>query len=743
MIHCKPISRIYYNAGNGYTVASYMTDDELPCQVVRQNQGILGSFIAVGIELPVNEGLELEIDGDWKNNKKYGLQYEVSYYHVVIPETEEGIKAYLSSDLIKGIGPVTADRIVERFGQQTFYILNNTPEKLLGIPGISETRLEEILDGYHKSSSLRELMVYLGPMGVTPKKLAKIQEHFGRAALSIVKEDPFRLCEIKGFGFATVDPIAVKSKGFRSDNPLRIKAAIAYVLLKAQEEGHLYLTSEEVVVNTSKLLNHNLEAEEVTIRAIKDAGNEMIHKDHQLVGNAGGIYTKQSFDAEMGTAAVIVRLLQQQKMHMKVAHLLERVQKEESIILNIEQKEAICMVFSHPFSIITGGPGCGKTTIIRFIIRIQEILDKEAMILLCAPTGRARRRMYESTGYPAVTIQKAVGMTGQEGEEEWNIPAQLPDDLIIADECSMIDMFLANSFFGSIKLGTRVVLLGDKDQLESVGPGNVFKEMIESGVIPVTVLTECFRQEEDSTIINNARKVNDNRTDLIYDQSFRFYPAKSPEDAANIIKEIYEEKWLMLGKDVDAVQVLSPLRKDTAVGANALNEVLREVVNPKKRGVQETKNGQSLFREGDKVMQTKNNDEVANGDMGEVLNIYRDRDNNNTIIRVDFKDERVVEYSDDEYWPLTHAYATSIHKAQGSDYPIVIIPMLSCFKRMLRRNIMYTGITRAIKEVIIVGSKTAIAQAIHNNKTAKRNTKFGLRLRLLWKEMQQESRKSA
>ena len=363
-------------------------------------------------------------------------------------------------------------------------------------------------------------MVYLGPMGVTPKRLAKIHEHFGNAALSIVKEDPFRLCEIKGFGFISVDPIAVKSKGFRLDTPLRIKAAIAHVLQKAQEDGHLYLTSEEIVVNASRLLNHGLDTEEVTARAIKDAGNEMINKDHQLVGNAGGIYTKRSFDAEMGAAAVIARLLLQQKMHVKVVHLLDRVQKEERIILNKRQKEAICMVFAHPFSIITGGSGCGKTTIIRFIIRIQEILDKEAMILLCAPTGRARRRMYESTGYPAVTIQKAVGMTGQEGEEAWNMPEQLPDDLVIADECSMIDMFLANIFFGSIKLGTRVVLLGDKNQLESAGPGNVFREMIESGVIPVTVLTECFRQEEDGTIINNARKVNDNRTDLVYDHTF-------------------------------------------------------------------------------------------------------------------------------------------------------------------------------------------------------------------------------
>ena len=321
------------------------------------------------------------------------------------------------------------------------------------------------------------------------------------------------------------------------------------------------------------------------------------------------------------------------------------------------------------------------------------------------------------------------------------MPEKLPDDLIIADEFSMVDMYLADRFFASVKKGARLVMVGDKDQLESVGPGNVFKEMIESKVIPVTVLDAGYRQEENGTISNNADKINHNRIDLDYDENFRFYPAKDPEDAARIIKQLYEQKWKASGKDVDYAQVLSPLRKDTAAGSNALNEVLREVVNPKRRGRQEARNGMTLFREGDKVMQTKNNDEVANGDMGGIVNIYKDK--NVGKIRVDFGDERIVEYEEDDYWPLTHAYAISIHKSQGSDYPVVIMPMLSCFKRMLRRNILYTGVTRAVKEVLIVGSKAAIAQAIHNNKTAKRNTKFAMRLKLLMEYMQQEERRSA
>lgn len=741
MIHCKPVRRVFYDSSNGYTIASYITKEELPQQVVRQNKDTEGSFTAVGIELPVSKKLELELDGDWiiTNN---GLRFEVSCYYVNVPETKEGIEAYLSSDLVKGIGPVTAGRIVDRFGKSTFYVMNNTPEKLLDIPGISETRLEEILDGYHKSISIRELMVYMAPLGVTPRKLMKIQEHFGDAALKIVKENPYRLCEINGMGFLTVDPIAVRAQNFKPENPLRIKAAIAYVLQRAAEDdGHLYLTSEEVVDKASQLLNHRVSKETVKRNSIKDAGNDMIRKDHLLIGNAGGIYTKHNFEAEMGAAAALIKLILQKDMYIKVDHLLTRVQNEIGIVLNKEQKEAVCNAFASPVSIITGGPGRGKTTIIQVIIHIQEILDKEALILLCAPTGRARRKMYESTHYPAITIQKGVGMTGQNEDGEWSMPESMPDDLIIADEMSMVDMYLAYRFFNSIKDGARLVLVGDINQLESVGPGNVFKEMIESGVIPVTELMTCFRQEEDGTIAGNADKINSNRTDLIYDETFQFLPANNPEDAASIIKKIYEQKWRSYGKNTDSVQVLSPLRKETAAGSDALNELLREVVNPKRRGKQEALNGKTLFREGDKVMQTQNNDEVSNGDMGSVINILKEDDVEK--IRVDFGDGRIVEYADDRFWPLAHAYAISIHKSQGSAYPIVIIPMLKSFNRMLRRNILYTAVTRAGKEVILVGNKTAIAQAIHNNKTSKRNTNFGLRLRKLMYEALKENKKSA
>ena len=306
MIQCKFVNRTYYNPANGYTVAAYHTREELPMEVARQNREHPGTFQAYGIELPTGENLEVELEGAWKKGK-YGFQLDVSCFHVNIPETEAGIEAYLSSDMIKGIGPVTARRIVGKFGKRALYVLAHTPEKLLDIPGISEAKLEEIIEGYQRSTKLRELMVYLAPFGVTTNKLEKIQEHFGESAYHIIRENPFRLCEIRGFGFLTVDPIAMKAKNFRPDNPLRIKAAISHVLKKAEEEGHLFLTSEEIVEQAGDLLNNNKKNPRIPDSAVKDAGNDMIRKDKTLVGNEGGIYSKDGFDAEMGVAGDLIR----------------------------------------------------------------------------------------------------------------------------------------------------------------------------------------------------------------------------------------------------------------------------------------------------------------------------------------------------------------------------------------------------------------------------------------------------
>lgn len=516
------------------------------------------------------------------------------------------------------------------------------------------------------------------------------------------------------------------------------KAAILHIMSEAEGEGHLYLKREDIIERVEKLLNHNKDVSPVSERAIRDTGNDMIHTDGSLVCHDGGFYTRKSFQAELGAAAALVRLHMQTGMAVNVDRILRKIQKEQDIILNAKQQVAVKNVFENPVSIITGGPGRGKTTVIRFIIAVQEALDKNAVILLCAPTGIARRRMRECTEYPAMTIHKSIGLTGEAGEEEWKNEQPIPDDLIIADEFSMVDMYLADKLFASIKSGARLVLVGDKDQIESVGPGKVFQEIIDSGVFPVTVLDECFRQEGNSTISQNAIKINKNQLDLVFDDTFQFIPASTPEEASQKIQKIYRKEVLQRNGSLEEVQVMSPLRKDTEAGTDALNLVLRDIANPKRFGYPEITNGRNTYREGDRVMQTKNNDEVANGDIGEVIGIFRK--DQKMVMRVDFGDGRVMEYQEEDYWPLTLAYAITVHKAQGSEYPMAILPMLPCFRWMLRRNIFYTAVTRARERFIIVGSKRAIAQAIRTDYISRRNTMFGYRIRKIYEAILEQEK---
>lgn len=735
MLECRYSSSIYYNQENGYTVAVYETENEIP-----EGKNGIGKqqFIAVGCELPQNEGLDISLKGQWKKSEKYGKQYHVSSFQIQMPTTEEGVKAYLSSGLIKGIGPVIAERIVERFGKNTFYVFEECPERLLEIPGITQKKLENILDGYYQSENIRQLSLFLSSAGVTPKKIEKIQEHFGHKAVSIIKKDPFRLCEMEGFGFKTVDPIARKVKYFQADNPLRIKAAILYVLKEAEGEGHLYLEVPEILRKTKPLLFRGDKKGNVTERKIRDAGNSLIKDDKELVCSYTKIYSKKNYEAEQKAVLQLAEFSRYPLKQYEVEKWISSLETKERIKLAERQREGIEMVFQNPVSIITGGPGSGKTTLLRFIVMIQEKLNMDSMILLAAPTGRARQRMYEATRYPALTIHKSIGLTGAEGEDAWNSGEMLSDDLIIIDECSMVDMHLFTSLMMKIKAGSRIVLVGDKDQLESVGPGNVFKELIDSGVIPVTVLEQCFRQE-NPTILENAIKINCGKLNLEYDDSFSFVAAHDDEDAAKKIVKIFDVEWKNQKKNVNAVQVLTPLREDTKVSANALNIKIKDRINPYQSGQQEIKSGNRIFRMQDKVMQTKNEDEISNGDIGIVKKIGRI--NGKKYMEVDFGEERIMRYLEGESWNIVHAYAITAHKGQGSEYPVVIIPVLSSFRRhTLKRNLYYTAITRAKKKVILVGSKQALSQAIRAGRAKKRNTLLAYRLKKVFAELSDKNK---
>ncbi|WP_373263036.1 SF1B family DNA helicase RecD2 [Hungatella hathewayi] len=727
MIQCIPHRKIYYNDENGYTIASYKTCQTIPESAV--NQSLKNGervFTAIGTAIPFIEGIDTGLEGKWIKTS-YGLQLSVMESQIFMPTTKEGITCYLASGLIKGIGPVTADRIVNRFGEDTLKIFDTQPEKLLEVKGITKSKLETILSSYSESRSLRELMQYLAPLKVGPKRVSEICDYFGSKALQIVKEKPFRLCELSGFGFESVDIIARRNKNFRPDDTLRIKAAILQVLKNSEGDGHLYLEGRDIVRQAAELLNYGIYRQAVETRLIKDIGNEMVFSDELLAAEGHYLYSMKNYTAERMAAVHILRVMNNKQPVYDIERELDEVQGTTHMVLAKQQKEAVRRVFANSLSIITGGPGTGKTTVERIILKVFEKKERKKTALLCAPTGRASRNMVISTGYPAMTIHKALYITGEEEEVNLDLTEELEEDLIIVDEMSMVDMWLFYVLISKVKNGARVVFIGDPDQIPSVGPGNVFKEMIDSGVIPVTVLDVQFRQAEGSRIIINALKMNNGDTDLLFGDDFQFISVDSDEVAAEVVADLYQKKLEANHGDTDMVQVLTPFRHDTAVGANALNKKLRELVNPQIPGCLEMKLGSSVFRLQDKVMQLKNMDEVSNGDVGIVTDIYQNQDGA-PILVVQFEDGRIGEYGTEDYGLLMLAYAATIHKSQGSAYPSVIIPVLPCFKRMLKRNIYYTAVTRARCEVILVGDWAAFCEAVMTDDKEKRNTKLAYRI---------------
>ena len=727
MIQCIPHRKIYYNDENGYTIASYKTYQTIPESAVNQSfKSGESVFTAIGTAIPFIEGIDTGLEGKWIKTS-YGLQLSVTESQIFMPTTKEGITCYLASGLIKGIGPVTAGRIVKRFGEDTLKIFDTQPEKLLEVKGITKSKLETILGSYSESRSLRELMQYLAPLKVGPKRVSEICDYFGSKALQIVKEKPFRLCELSGFGFESVDIIARRNKNFRPDDTLRIKAAILQVLSNAEDDGHLYLEGRNIVRQAAELLNYGIYRQAVETRLIKDIGNEMVFFDELLAAEGHYLYSMKNYTAEKMAAVHILRVMNNKQPVYDIERELDEVQGTTHMVLAKQQKEAVRRVFANSLSIITGGPGTGKTTVERIILKVFEKKERKKTALLCAPTGRASRNMVLSTGYPAMTIHKALYITGEEEEVNLDLTEELEEDLIIVDEMSMVDMWLFFVLISKVKNGARVVFIGDPDQIPSVGPGNVFKEMIDSGVIPVTVLDVQFRQAEGSRIIINALKMNNGDTDLLFGDDFQFISVDSDEVAAEVIADLYQKKLEANHGDTDMVQVLTPFRQDTAVGANALNKKLRELVNPQVQGCLEMKLGSSVFRLQDKVMQLKNKEEVSNGDMGIVTDIYQNEDGTPTLV-VRFEDGRIGEYASEDYGLLMLAYAATIHKSQGSAYPSVIIPVLPCFKRMLKRNIYYTAVTRARCEVTLVGDWAAFCEAVMTDDREKRNTKLAYRI---------------
>lgn len=720
---------IFYNPANRYCIISVKTNDQSIPEKARsayKHRDHLIRFIAVGYELPQTDKVSMMLDGEWTNGK-HGVQLQVEACEEIVPQTKEGVYGYLSSRLIKGVGEKTAALIVDRFGADALKVLDEEPEKLLEIKGITHDKLEDIKSSYAESRCIRDLMVLLSPFNITPTSAMKIYEHFGARSVEVLQNDPFELCQISGFGFKRVDAI-VRKGDTPLNSPMRIHGAI-YAALDSQrnENGHLYLDADQLMKTTAGLLNEKIESNQrVKSEEIGSVLENMILKG-EIVSSNGSIYQTLSFVQEDETAYKIAEMLSVPPISVDISEALRQIRQNLKLSLSQRQTEAVYMAFRSNLSIITGGPGTGKTTVLRAVIEVFQTLYPDKKILLAAPTGRASRRMAESTGRnDAKTLHSALGLLGDGvsiGKDKEKEP--LDADLIIVDESSMIDMWLARQFFQRIRPGTKIVLVGDVDQLQSVGAGDVFRELINCGLVPVTVLNEIFRQAKDSRIAYNAKNINEDNSALDYGDDFQFVKCKTQEEAAELICRIFCEQVQKNG--VEHVQILSPYRTDGLASVDNLNRCIREMVNPIVADTPDLKAGNRFFRVGDKVMQTKNNAKASNGDIGFIRKMARN-EKNEMKITIEFSESRIAEYGMEDMNNIELAYATTIHKAMGSEYDIVIMPILRSHAIMLRRNLVYTGITRAKQKVILVGQKGMLIMAIHKNDSGQRNTKLGVRI---------------
>lgn len=723
---CQFEKLLYPKDAHAANAGSYMVAIYRPCEIIRDSSGdILPQFKAVGYFLPVADKLRYDFKGHWSRNPKHGTQFEVDSYDEVIIPTREGIIGYLSSGQIKGIGPRIAEKIFDAFGDLTLEVLDKEPEKLLTISGISQTRLKKISDSYLANRAARDVVAFLTPYGITANRAVKLYKEYGNDAMCIVKDHPYQLCKLAGTGFKTADRIAV-SVGFSPLSTERVDAALLYTLTDAEGRGHLCMEKHAFIHACHQLL----ETSELTEEMLANRAARLV-SEGDLVSYQGMVYRVSNAQSEQKLAEQIYRLLRTSCQY-EYEDLDSEIDTEERLLhvrFAREQREAIKVALTHSLCVITGGPGTGKTMIQRAILDIYKRRHPNNRIVCCAPTGRAARRMEQSTGEPASTVHKALGLLAWDGGYFGGIDS-LNDDLILADEVSMLDNHLALHLFKAVPEGSQLILVGDADQLPSVGPGAVLSELLASSLVPVVRLDRIFRQNAGSRIAVNAKLIRHGTLSLEYGADFQFHQSPSISESAERIKELYLQEVARYG--VDNVALLSPFRQKTETGVNALNELLRDSVNPPSLYKREISCGRRLFRQGDKVMQIKNHDDISNGDIGTITRI---EDSGTDIsVLVDFGDGRVKEYDSVDLEMLELGYATTIHKSQGSEYRSVIINLQCAHSVMLTRPLIYTAITRGKDRVILVGERKALCIAIKKTDMQKRGTCLALRLRALDQE---------
>ncbi len=717
---CQFEKLLYPHSIRAADAGSYMVAVYRPCEKVLDSIGnIMTTIKAVGYCLPTADNVRYDMQGHWSKNSKHGVQFEVEGFNEIITPTKEGIIAYLSSGQIKGVGPKIAENIYQAFGNDTLEVLDKEPQRLLDISGISKTKLQKICDSYLTSRGARDVITFLTPHGITPNRAIKLYKEYGPDTMDIVKNHPYRLCEIAGIGFITADKIAM-NMGFSKISTERVDEGLLYTLTDAETKGHLCLNKRTLVSECSKLL----ETPELTDDMLGNRALRLLDSGQIVIYN-GYVYKARTAYTEAHLAKRITGQLKSAKPN-KYGDLDAEVAGEESklnVTLAPEQREAVKSALTHGVSIITGGPGTGKTMIQKAFLDIYHKNNPNAEICCCAPTGRAARRMEQSTGYPASTIHKALClMAGEDGN--YGEPEKLNADLVLVDEVSMLDLYLANHLFTSLKDGCQIVLVGDTDQLPSVGPGAVLSEMIACGQIPVVRLDKVFRQSTGSLIATNAKLIRHGTTTLEYGDDFKFIHSPDMAESADKITQLYLQEITKHG--VDNVALLTPYRQRGETGVNSLNERLRDIVNPPSPTKNEVTYGKKLFRKGDKVMQIKNKEDVNNGDIGYITDIYTYA--GETTVYINFGDGKHKEYDSSELDILDLGYASTIHKSQGDEYKSVILNLQCAHYIMLTRPLVYTAITRGKNSVTIIGEKRALGIAIGKTDTEKRGTCLAKRI---------------
>ena len=699
----------FQNEENGYTVARLQVEGS-----AAYNDRLA---TIVGEMLSINPGETVVLEGEWTTHKQYGAQFKIESYQTVYPSTVEGMRRYLGSGLIKGIGPVTAKRIVDHFGKEALDVIESDPDRLVEVEGLGAKRAKWIIKAWEDQREIHNVMLFLQSHEVGTGYAVKIWKRYGNEAVELIRENPYRLSvDVWGIGFLTADRIAQKM-GIPAHSDRRIQAGLLHVLNEAADkEGHVFLPEDALIESCAEALD-------VPIDAIAPCVAQLLSEE-SIVVNDERVYLPHLYYAEQGAATRCYQLSQVQRIELgNIPAEIEAIEQGDGVTFAPHQKLALEKALSHNLLVLTGGPGTGKTTTIKGLIALLEARKKT--IALAAPTGRAAKRMSEATGYEAKTIHRLLKFSPSEMAFEKNFENPLEIEALIVDEISMVDTVLMNSLLRAVPISASVVLVGDVDQLPSVGAGNVLKDVIASGTVEVVELNEIFRQAQTSHIVTSAHAIN--RGEMPYvqndrDADFFFLEVSEPDQVVETVCGLCAARLPHTYRldSIEDIQVLVPMYRGET-GANNLNRVLQDKLNP--RGQEMTRGG-IRFRVGDKVMQVRNNydRDVFNGDIGRVHGIEDD------ILRVRFQN-RVLEYEFSELDELVLAYAMSVHKSQGAEFRAVVMPLTTQHYMMLQRNLLYTAITRARELVVLVGTKQALGMAVRNNRVAERHTTLSQRIR--------------